>query len=262
MIKSKEDELWEGQWEEEQEKRATRNEALAELRNEIHEYADDDTEYGWLLLHHEGRNYRFPKRAFIWYIFGNMTPLHDILPEYEAFSPSGLKLQMDNRYHSDVWLGAGFHIDDTYDHGSPQHGAFYEAERMIEKEMREIVQFDFTILANGLSDKSRISCMVYDHTPKENPRSKTNYHIEDAEPPKDKWDRLRAICIPNASIEYDLVARNADVIITEVGGELAHLAIVSREKGKVLIRVDNACKKFPYFSKLRIDFEDLTLKCE
>jgi hypothetical protein len=68
--------------------------------------------------------------------------------------------------------------------------------------------------------------------------------------------------IPNASIQYDLAARNADVIITEVGGSLAHLAIVSREKGKILLRVDNAVERFPYWTKLRVDLDTLKLEAE
>jgi len=234
-------------------------EYIEELQMQIHEYADDDEEYGWLIIRGESGTWRFPKRALIWYVFGGMTAMRDLLPEYEAFSPSGLKLQMDNRYHTDVMIGAGFGIDGTYDHGSDQNEALHEAVRQIEDEFKELRHFDFTILANAQSRKY-FRCQVFDHEPKENPNSTTNYHIDDQDPPKDKYDTLRAICIPNASIKYDLAARNADVIITEVGGELAHLAIVSREKGKLLIRVEGAVKKFPYWSKLRIDLDEMTLE--
>ena len=73
---------------------------------------------------------------------------------------------------------------------------------------------------------------------------------------------LKAICLPSAGIEYDLLAQNADVIITEIGGPLVHLATVSREKGKLLIRVDNACEKFKPFSLLNLDLGEMTLAAD
>ena len=92
MIQSKEDELWEGQYEEDQEKRDKWNAYIAELKGQIHEYADNDEECGWLIVKHEsGKYFNLPKRALIHYVFGNTPALAKLLPEYEAFSPSGMR---------------------------------------------------------------------------------------------------------------------------------------------------------------------------
>lgn len=232
------------------------SEYIEELTTQISEYADNDKEHGWLTV----GKFRFPKRALIWYVFGKMHAMRDLLPEYEAFSFPGIKLQNDNVYHSDVLIGAGFDLDQTYTHDeSPENDALRDAEEQIEDEFQKLRRFDFTILAAS-HPRKRFHCMVYDHEPKEAPDSWSNIHIDDQDPPEGDWDDLRAICIPFASKDYDLVARNADVIITEVGGELAHLAIVSREMGKILIRVTDACTKFPIFTKLRIDLDRMTLE--
>jgi hypothetical protein len=240
-----------------------RSDYIEELHMKVHEYADDDTEYGWHLQEYHGKVFRFPKRALLWYVFGNMRAMEDLLPEYEAFSPSGMKLQLDNRYHTDVMLGAGWDIEDRdfyWNFDSDEHRALHAAKLAMEDEFHALREFGFTILANT-TNRKRFSCQVWDHEPKKE-NCKTNYHIDDVDAPKEDYDRLRAIVIPNASIQYDLAARNADVIITEVGGSLAHLAIVSREKGKILLRVDNAVERFPYWTKLRVDLDTLKREAE
>ena len=215
----------------------------------VKEYADNDEEHGWLNVPFEGTVYKFPKRALIWYVFGRMTAIRDLLPEYEPFSYSGMKLTNDDRYHTDMILGAG--LTDSY------HDSIDEARRLIKEEYKKIFTFDFTVLADGRSYKEPyIPLMVYDHSPlKQGVISNINIHSQ-----TEASYQKRCIVIPKASIDYDLAAVNADVIITEQGGPLAHLAIVSREQGKLLIRIDNAVKQFPKFSKLMIDLNKLTLK--
>lgn len=221
--------------------------------DKIRDYADDDKEYGWVELVHEGVQYRFPKRALIWYVFGNMTAIRNLLPEYTPFSYSGMKMMNDDRFHTDVILGSGLY--DTY------HDALHEAENMVEAEYEDQFRFDFTVLADGRKDKySRISCMVYEYDPPLEEGVSSNIHIQSqTKGPKGEWDKRRCIVVPRASVEFDIAAINADVIITEVGGPMAHLALVSKEKGKILLRVHNAVEQFPPFSQIHINLEGLTI---
>ena len=233
------------------------------LRAAIIEFADNDTEYGWTTVYSEGKNYRFPKRALMHHVFRKMKPVQDMLPEYEAFSPYGCKMGGDDPFHTDCWLGAGFDIETAYDYGTPEHDAYHEASWAIEREMKKKFTFDFVVLADGLTSNIDLSYLnfnvfQYDGPLKENVWSST--HIDCADPPEDEWGPYRAVCIPHAGIEYDLACRNADVIITEKGGPLAHLSTVSRERGKLLIRVDNAIERFPFYSRLRIDLDDWILE--
>lgn len=229
-------------------------------RDLIVEYADNDIECGWLLVWYEGTLFRFPKRALIHYTLGNMPPLRSILPPYTPFSDRGLKMPMDNPFHTDVVLGAGLELDDdVYCAGGALVHALHQAQNLIEDEYEDKISFDFTILANGLDgDHYRGDVMVYDYAPlPENTTS--SIHVDCAAVPVSRYDTLRCIVIPHAGIKYDLAARNADVIICEVGGPLAHLALVARNSGKLLIRVNDAVELFPQFSKMQFNLREFTL---
>lgn len=108
------------------------------------------------------------------------------------------------------------------------------------------------------------SAMVYEHTPALDPGVYSSIHIDSAggkkPDPDDLMPRLCAICIPHAGVEYERAARNADVIITETGGKLAHMATVARESGRLLIRVDNACDRLPPFTKINFNMTRQTME--
>lgn len=227
---------------------------IDEIRKKIVSFADQD-ELGWVQV----AEFRFPKRALLWYALGRSAVLREMLPAYEAFSPMGLKLGMDDPYHSDVWIGAGLDPDFAYNHRSDASLALTEAVVLAEEEWQEKMKFDFTVLADGRDRKIPVVLMVYEYVPL-GKDTWSNIHIDCADPPKSDYDNRRAIVIPHAGVEFDLAARNADVIITEVGGPLAHLSIVSREQGKVLIRVKDAVKRFPRWSKLYLDIDRLKLE--
>lgn len=70
---------------------------------------------------------------------------------------------------------------------------------------------------------------------------------------------LCKIGLPHAGMEYDLLTSNADIIITEVGGKLAHLSKVAGERQQALIKIPNACKRFPTFTKMSFNFYQLKL---
>lgn len=233
------------------------NDYMNNLKKSIIDYANSDKEYGWLEIEHEGKVYKFPKRAVIHAVFGNSYAIAKLMPEYEPFSDIDLKMINDNMFHSDAWIGAGLDIEKAYDYDIPEREVWHKATFEIEKEFKSLCDFDFTILANGIKE-THFNASVYDFEPlKENQWSST--HIDCADKPKDNHGQLRCIVIPHAGIEYDLAARNADMIITEAGGKLSHLSTVSREKGKLIIRIDDACEKFPRFTRFWINLDELRL---
>ena len=229
--------------------------------NAIKEYADNDTEYGWHTCIYEQVKYRFPKRALIWYAFGKMSSIHDKLPKYEPISERSTKMWNDNQYHTDCIIGSGFDLENDNVYGSKVNNAIYTALIEIEEELKDLITFDFTILSNGLdigNDYGLLSGMVYDYDLEymsENVSS--NISIFNKKRIKHSTE-YRTIVIPHAGIEYDLVAQNADIIITELGGKLSHLATVSREKGKLLIRMDNGVERFGIFTRFRLNLNDYT----
>jgi len=234
---------------------------IDELKFNITNYANNDEECGWFVIEHEGETFSFPKRAIMWAVFGNSNAISKLLPEYEAFSDYGLKMQGDNVFHTDCWLGAGFDIEDAYEHNTKESQAWVNAMYQIEHSFEDLLSFDFIILANELKTKENLmNARVYQYDKPLGKNSWSSTHIDCADKPSENHGQLRCIVIPNASVEYDLAVRNADIIITETGGKLSHLATVSREKGKLMIRMDDAVERFPNFTKFWINLDDLSLE--
>lgn len=65
--------------------------------------------------------------------------------------------------------------------------------------------------------------------------------------------------MPHAGPEFELQAMKTGLVISELGGKLAHLVVVGREFGLPLIRVDNALTKFTEGMRLQINFNDNTI---
>jgi phosphoenolpyruvate synthase/pyruvate phosphate dikinase len=51
------------------------------------------------------------------------------------------------------------------------------------------------------------------------------------------------IVIPHGGQKYHIEGLKCKAIITEIGNRLCHLAIVTREQGKLLVRMDNAMEQ-------------------
>lgn len=244
--------------------------SITEYRQRIVDFANADSEHGWFEHVYEGKLYKYPKRALLWAVFGNSSAIAKMLPPYQAVCPRGFKMQGDDCFHSDVWIGCGGDPDKAYCCDIAENdleakamlSAFAEAKYAIEHEMLAQYSFDFVVLANGLPDNVHyVNVFVCDaeKKPKPNEYSSTSIYCRKLAKVGAWGEKLNAICIPKATVEFSDAAQNANVIITEVGGKLVHLATVSRERGKLLIRVDDAKQKFPVFSKLRIDLKTLKI---
>lgn len=225
---------------------------IQELKNKITSYADQDKKFGWFEIEYEGEKYRFPKRALIHYTF-RRSAFNGVLPKYTAFSPGSFKMILDCQFHTDVMIGAGFDVDNAYSvNRDTQKDVLLEAMLAIQEEYSDsYTKSDFVILANGRKEKN-FAVRFYDHTPlKKNERSSVSIWCSEKE-----RGILKGIVLPHAGIEFDLAAQMADVIVTEVGGKLCHLATVSKERNKILILMKDATKKLDYFKKAHIYLEN------
>ena len=163
------------------------SDALEILKQKIIAFANGDKEYGWQEVVHEGRLFKFPKRALIWYVFGNSTAAIPMLPEYSAFCDIGFKTNGDNPYHSDIWLGAGYCLSKAYpdefnenDHESKlAFEALSEANFIVEQEFSKLLSFDFTVLANGLPKQlTSMTMHVYESERELPPNTYSSNHIQ------------------------------------------------------------------------------------
>lgn len=165
------------------------------------------------------------------------TALRHLAPEWAVVSPGSLKMESDSRLHTDFWLALGFDLDGReYNYSTLNYRLFSAVVRKMQQVMFPMGEFD-TLNSAGLDSFS--GTVV---TPKSEFISKHDILI-----------------IPNAGPEYDVVARKAGLVICETGSRMAHLAVVGREFGLPLIRIEDAGKKFKEGITLTIDFKTNTI---
>lgn len=165
------------------------------------------------------------------------TGLRHLAPEWATVSPGCLKMENDSRLHTDFWLSLGFNLDGReYKHSTLEHRLFAAVVRAMQRELFPMGEFD-TLNSAGI-DKFSGSVV----TPKSQDVFSHNILV-----------------IPHAGPEYDVIARKAGLVICAVGSRMAHLAVVGREFGLPLIRVDGACEKFKEGITLNIDFTTNTI---
>ena len=192
-----------------------------ELRANITEYANADTEYGWYTYHWTSTltgtpslTLKAPKRALFCYALSKAKASH-LMPDYDAISPPDMKLSDDNPFHTDVWLGCGFAIDDkTYDRTNPHYIAVLDMMYQVQK---EFLNFEVQVLAHG-----------------------PEVYGEIVFPGDTDINQHSILVIPHAGVEFELDALKAGAIICEIGGKLAHLVTVCREMSKAILRMPDA----------------------
>lgn len=159
--------------------------------------------------------------------------------EWENISPPGLKLQMDDRNHSDWWISSGLPIEISYmretewdyDPKNEQHKLAVRLNK---------AAWDYKFEHQGKNGwmwlikprKKEIVGRIYHiRTLKDMEK-----FIEDAEfsrRPNVYGSKGHIAVIPQASSTFDMIVRWADAIITQEGSKVAHLVTVAREQGNL-----------------------------
>ena len=171
--------------------------------------------------------YRVASAPFIGWCLSRTRAGHRI-PPWKTVCPSGLKLQLDNPYHTDWMLSAGLSITDDYRDEAIRRGS-YKAHHIVQQRLCE---FKCAVLSG---------------------HGKSTSFVEVVHPkPDEKCDGKIAV-IPSAGPKYTIPAMTAEAVITERGGPLAHLAVVGMEQGIILVRVPDARTLYPEGSRVRVD---------
>lgn len=163
----------------------------------------------------DGRTFNVPRAPFYHWAL-RRTPFRHLAPAWKLCSSSGWKLSGDDPWHTDWMIGAGIDLDESY------KPAVREAsmEKMFEAQ-REVADFKVHVLVSGAVVEGIIG--------------------EDV------------IVLPDLSPEHLDKIRHARAILTERGGQLAHLAQVALERSIPILRVADACRIFQEGRRVTVD---------
>jgi len=143
------------------------------------------------------------------------------VPDWKVVCPESFKTQNDSSMHSDWWIGAGLTVDDYEQEKHPVDvAAWLYVMRFARDRDQQCVK---------LGGSGRVSGTVVFPGPNEGVPAGS------------------IAVVPSAGPAYELALLSAckggaGAVIAEVGGRLAHLAIVSRELGARLVVMENATK--------------------
>jgi len=189
-------------------------------------------------VRHLGKVYpiRYPVDLAMAYAL-QRTSLSGLAPKWEPVSEQGLKMGNDSQLHTDLWLALGHNLDGSEYSYDEEHVSVFN-HLMIQLQEKSFPAGEFyTLNSAGLKIfKGNVVTL----------RSET-------------ITKRDILILPHAGPEYQDMAMKAGLVICEVGGKLAHLAIVGRELGLPLIQIENAYNLFKEGAKLTIDFDNATI---
>lgn len=154
---------------------------------------------------------------------------------WETVCPQGLKMMGDDPYHTDFMVGAGLALDAMRDPESPLARAIWDLREKVQQQK-------FNATCAVLSGTGRTGALRVVHAKKNQELTADDVAI-----------------IPNAGPDYIIPAQTAGAIITERGGEMAHLVSIAREGGLRIVRVVDARKLYPEGTELIVDCKQGTV---
>lgn len=219
------------------EENASRLRRVADLRALILKQAGDDLiEFSWpdkyseyddppVLKVASGKT-MIPRAPFLIWAFARATYLKMKLPEWKTVSPPGMKMQMDDANHTDWIIGGGFDPQDREFYSS---GVYSKAAEDLRSKLQD--EHD----DRRRAEEEKVTTLVTGPT-----AQGPAHHGK----PNKASPRGSVVILPNLSPKYLLAVRDAVAVITEEGGEVAHLAQVSREQGLPVVRRPGAREHF------------------
>ena len=235
------------------EENASRLRRVADLRVLILAQAGDDLiEFSWLdkmseyndppVLKIVGGTTKIPRAPFMIWAFARLEFLKVQLPEWKTISPSGMKMQMDDANHTDWIIGGGFDPQDKEFWGS---GVYAKAAEDLRTRLqdehddrRRAEEVKVTTLVTGATV---IGIAFHGRLNKTSPVGSI-------------------VVLPNLNPKYLAAVADAAAVITEEGGEVAHLAQIGRERGLPIVRRSDAREMYRPGDTVEVDAEARTAK--
>lgn len=151
---------------------------------------------------------------------------------------SGLKMEGDSAFHSDLWLAMGYALNgEEYNHDNPETSRFYDVIDNLRFGYKAVGDF---LTLNDVKMESFIGKVVFEDS-------------------KEITDR-DILVLPNAGLKYEKLAKKAGMVITERGGAVSHLVIVGREEMFPVIIMKDAISKLRDYESIEVNFKNNTIK--
>lgn len=157
-----------------------------------------------------------PKRPFMAYALARTESKH--LASWEPVCPQGLKLPGDSRAHTDWFVGMGGTLEDGYPYDSPLHRAATHTMFLVQEAVAGV---SCSVLVPGPAVEGVVGQDV--------------------------------VVLPNLAPDHLPKLLTARAVITEQGGELAHLAQVALERSIPMVRMEDARTRFRPGMRVRVD---------
>jgi len=148
-----------------------------------------------------------PRKPFMAYALGRTLMKH--MAPWKPVCPPGVKLQGDNRAHTDWYVGAGYNLNTPYPYGGDLHKAAVDTMFGLQK---QYANFEVGVLVPGRDVRGKIGKEV--------------------------------VVLPNLHPDHLEKLVGARAIITEAGGALAHLAQVALERSIPIVLVPDAVARY------------------
>lgn len=191
----------------------------------------------------EGENliYKVPKLPFYYWAinarFFNDLPQKIGLDKWAPVSPYGFKMQNDDPYHTDWWIGAGIPIK-SYNEEEDEKLNMNAMMLKINLQAK-LLNFESTVL----SGNEDVVAYVQHYDDFKNDFSKV---LED-----------RILILPDLNLKFESIILKAvkngkGGVVCGAGGKAAHLSKVGRELNFPIFLEDNALNKFKNVMKLKL----------
>lgn len=184
-----------------------------------------------------------PRAPFLLWAFSRLKWYQRFMPTWRTICPSGMKMQGDDPNHTDWVIGGGF---DPQDRDFYWGGAKAAAADRLRSELQDM--FD---ARRPTEEYETITTLVTG--------KKITAPIVHGVPGKTPAPGL-VVVVPNLHTRYLWAVQGAAAVITEEGGEVAHLAQVAREQALPVVRADDALQRWLEGDVVEVDPEERTVR--
>lgn len=182
-----------------------------------------------------------PRAPFLRWAFAQLKYYDQFLPEWKTISPGGMKMAMDDPNHTDWVIGGGF---DPQDRDLYWGGTKDEAASRLRSKLQD--EFD----KRQHAEDEKVTTLVTG--------AKVTGVIVHGLPGKTPAPGL-VVIVPNLHTKYLWAVTGAAAVISEEGGEVAHLAQVAREQTIPVVRAERALERWSEGDVVEVDTEARTV---